>query len=211
MLRHIADGSAADWLDLSPAGWSDTVGFGPAGFEAYARLRFIPAPEYHGQRENDHDPDPPEDVEALRPVIETLAWFTTTPDDAYFCLWEGWGLGGMTDVNPDGTMTPRPAAFPREILDHPGVVGCARAYLLFRGPLADLGQWGATPSQPGWPPPDPPPAFVWPADRAWCVARDVDPHWAGIGGSAEAVAAVCALPDRDVVPARRGEDVPEYR
>lgn len=26
----------------------------------------------------------------------------------------------------------------------------------------------------------PPPAFVWPSEHAWCVACDVDPHFASI-------------------------------
>ena len=65
----------------------------------------------------------------------------------------------------------------------PKVVVPNRAYWLFRGPLADVGHWD---SAQGWPGQfrlsRAKPAFVWPGDRAWCVAEDVDPHWAGIGG-----------------------------
>lgn len=45
----------------------------------------------------------------------------------------------------------------------------------------------------------PTPSFVWPADRTWCVTCDVDPHFATIGGSAEAIAATLALTEIDVV------------
>ena len=31
------------------------------------------------------------------------------------------------------------------------------------------------------------PAFIWPEDRTWCVANDVDPPWAGIGASRDAI------------------------
>ncbi|MFI7167224.1 hypothetical protein ACIBM3_32735 [Rhodococcus erythropolis] len=31
------------------------------------------------------------------------------------------------------------------------------------------------------------PAFMWPADRAWCVTGDVDPHFVVIAGPTEAI------------------------
>jgi hypothetical protein len=37
--------------------WQQLVGFGPAGFPAYARLRFLPDPTYEGQSENDVEID----------------------------------------------------------------------------------------------------------------------------------------------------------
>ena len=56
----------------------------------------------------------------------------------------------------------------------------------------------------------PAPAFVWPADHAWCVASDVDPHGAGIGAGRPAIAALTAAPDLDVVPARPDGPQPTY-
>jgi hypothetical protein len=44
-------------------------------------------------------------------------------------------------------------------------------------------------------------AFIWPADHAWCVANDVDPHWAGIGADVSAVSELLADPRLDVVAA----------
>ena len=55
------------------------------------------------------------------------------------------------------------------------------------------------------------PAFVWPADRAWCVAKDVDPHWAGIGGAAALVTELTGDPRLDVVAADPTQDQPAYR
>jgi len=54
------------------------------------------------------------------------------------------------------------------------------------------------------------PAFVWPADQAWCVARDVDPHWAGIGGTAHLLSRLLTDPGLDVVPADPAEEQPAY-
>ena len=47
------DLSAADWIARSDLPWSQLVSFGPAGFDGYARLRFLPDPAYPGQSEND--------------------------------------------------------------------------------------------------------------------------------------------------------------
>jgi hypothetical protein len=47
----------------------------------------------------------------------------------------------------------------------------------------------------------PNPAFIWPADRAWCVTNDVDPHWAGIAATAAAIDDLLASPALDMVRA----------
>ena len=57
----------------------------------------------------------------------------------------------------------------------------------------------------------PPPAFIWPADRSWCVALDVDPHYAGIGARSEAIARLVAHPALDAVEADPQEQQPSYR
>jgi hypothetical protein len=72
-----------------------------------------------------------------------------------------------------------------------------------------LGAAERWPGQPGLHMPDL--AFIWPADRAWCVANDVDPHWAGIGADVSAIDQLLADPRLDVVPADPREDQPSYR
>jgi hypothetical protein len=85
------DLSAADWIAHSDLRWSQLVGFGAAGFDAYARLRFLPDPAYPGQSENDV---PAEDwrTDPLPRLFEVLATHTATPEDCYFCVWEGVGV-----------------------------------------------------------------------------------------------------------------------
>jgi len=85
------DLSAADWIAHSDLRWSQLVGFGPAGFDAYARLRFLPDPAGPGQSENDA---PAEDwrIDPLPRLFEVLATQTATPEDCYFCVWEGVGV-----------------------------------------------------------------------------------------------------------------------
>lgn len=55
-----------------------------------------------------------------------------------------------------------------------------------------------------------PPAFVWPADRAWCLASDIDPHWAGIGADTATIRTLMTRDDIDVVPADRYARQPFY-
>jgi hypothetical protein len=91
-LTPCSDLSPASWIMASDRPWQQLVGFGPAGFSAHARLRFRPDPAYEGQRENDVeiDGDPPSETERLRAVLKVLTRHTRTPDDCYFCLWDGW-------------------------------------------------------------------------------------------------------------------------
>ncbi|XVV08596.1 hypothetical protein ACQP2X_27535 [Actinoplanes sp. CA-131856] len=80
----------------------------------------------------------------------------------------------------------------------PKVVLPHREFFLFRGAFADYA------------PDFQPPAFVWPADHAWCLAADVDPHWAGVGATAAAIADLIADPRLDVVPADPSAAQPFY-
>jgi hypothetical protein len=227
--------SPADWLTGSDLPWQQLVTFGPAGFQAYARLRFLPDPTYPGQSENDVERERPPEHELLRTALDVLSEHTLTPDDCYFCLWEGWGTeidgddgtqvvyiaaGPMPPIYRDPPEASRagPAAnpiapaFPPTVLDGPKVTIPGRAFFLFRGSLADFGDWGAADQRPGEPRdwmPDP--AFIWPVDHAWCIADDVDPHYAGIGADAVAIGRLLAHPQLDVVSADPGAEQPDYR
>jgi hypothetical protein len=56
-LAVCSDLSPADWIVASDVPWPRLVTIGPAGFSAYARVRFIPDPSHDGQREIEADPD----------------------------------------------------------------------------------------------------------------------------------------------------------
>jgi len=55
-----------------------------------------------------------------------------------------------------------------------------------------------------------PPAFIWPADHAWCIANDVDPHWAGIGASVAAIDELLVDPRLDIVRDDPNQEQPYY-
>ena len=188
-LSVCTDISAANWLVGQDLPWYQLTASGPIGFPAYARLRFIPDPTYEGQRENDAESP----ADALTPtddgyltendqfkiVAEILSPYTSTPDDCFFCLWDGWGWDAVGD---DLSMVKIPN----------------RDYWLFRGALTDLGNWGSAVKTERHETVQNP-AFMWPADHAWCVTGDVDPHFAVIAGPAEAIDLIIADPRLDAV------------
>ena len=191
-LRLCSDLSPADWITTSDLPWDRLVTFGPAGFPAHARLRLLPDPDHPGQSENDVvvAADAPSDHARLTVALQVLEHHTRTPEDCYSCLWDGWGC----------------------LLDGPRVVVPNRAYFLFRGSVSDVGDRGSAGTWPSRPGSDlPGPALVWPADHAWCVAHDVDPHWIGIGAGTAAIDELLSDPRIDVVRADPREAQPRYR
>lgn len=193
------------WLRARDVSWQQVSGYGPPGFEAYARLRFLPDPEYQGQPSSVHSrPDGGLAWEAtqLQAAVAALRQYSSTPDRAFYCLWEGWGIAPDDFLRISGSTSAASPDVVEESMDRAAwvTVGDRRCHL-FEGSLDDFIWWGAreeTPSEDG---PEVKFAFTWPADRAWCVAADVDLHWAGMGGSAHAIEALIGTPGLDVVEA----------
>src|SRR5215218_1488514 len=130
MLQYCNNVSAADWIVQAQIPYEQLINFGPPDFPAYARLRFIPDPTKPGQDEadayvpGDHVPE----MQQTRLALEHLRRFTATPEDCYFCVWEGYG-----DLN-----------LPPSVLDGPMVAIPHRRYFLLHGSLADLDSWEET-------------------------------------------------------------------
>lgn len=184
------DTAVADWLVTSTTPPWQLITLGPSGFAAYARLRFIPDPTWPGQAETDVDIDDGHlvDIDQSARALHVLESFTATAERCYFCVWDGYS---------DIILPPNP---PFIELPH-------RRYALFQGALSDIDRWCAELGDGNVAPP----ALAWPADRSWCFTKDVDPHWAGVGGSHAAIDALVDDAVLDVVRARPGEDPPAYR
>jgi hypothetical protein len=217
--------SAADWIQHSELPWPQLVGFSPAGFDAYARLRLLPDPTRPGQRENDVGEG--WRLDQLPRLFEVLTTHTATPNDCYFCVWDGYGNTAVAsnvdavDLDEDAVVQfkdpdAQPAVPPRPpnstaTENLPKVVIPHRACWLFRGPLAEVGAWDTASGWPGQVHFDQAePAFVWPADRAWSIAHDVDPHWMGVGGDNGLISELTTDPHLDVIPADPTKDQPSY-
>lgn len=209
-LRPVSDTTHGDWLgDADPA-------LGPAGFDAYVRV-LHPWDHSHESRERIEGHLPERELAA---VVKVLARHTRTPHDSFHALWDGYGdiLGGEavgfltfaagSPVWPGRIFTrpkpppPPPPAFAPEILDGPRLRVAGRDHLLFAGPLADAGRWGAASFGHGIPRDINSPNLLWPADHAWCLATDIDTAWTGIGGSAALADALLAEPHLEVVRTR---------
>lgn len=135
-----------------------------------------------------------EDAEesSLRAVLATLVSHTTTPADGYAAIWEG--IVGTREA-PQAPRVPIPN----------------REMLLFTGPIDELrdtvavawyGQGGGHAE----------PHLVWPADRAWCVACDVDEEIEfSVGCSAETAQALITAFPGTVRRVRYGEPAQLFR
>ena len=212
------DVSPAQWVEQSLSDFAKVRSLLPEGFSAYARvfhpaylddareqpIRWSTVASWAGrtvhplmqfervadlsEEHGDIYKDPPWGLlpqhgsipeEECRTLLSILRDFTSTPDQCFFCLWEGYG-------NID----------PRLYKASSRVKAPGRDYLLFRGPLAavmsflhwDCGFWGDSPN------------IWWPADRAWCVATDIDLFDTYVGGSTECINAVLGSPDLEALP-----------
>lgn len=194
-LRLCSDLSPATWLVESQVDPDRLITVGPDGFEAYARLRFIPDPTAPGQPEPTvTDPDHPTDLSRVQRALHVLAEFTTTPLESYFCRWDGYVDLGIPRGWPLVAIPPH--------VDVP-----LRSFALYRGQVTDIDEWGAPWGDPdgAWSP-----AYAWPADHAWCYTHDVDPHWAVIAASQPAIDALLATPGLDVVQVLPTDVMPTY-
>lgn len=136
-------------------------------------------------------PEDPGDEDAVRAALAILASCTTTPDSGFAAIWEGWG------GNPPAPPAPR--------LEIPN-----REMLLFTGPVDVLRDAAALAwDEPGI---QVEPHLVWPEDRAWCLACEVDEEIEFTVGCSSGVAGVLC----DAFPGRSrrvpyGAELPLYR
>lgn len=109
-LVAVADTSAGAWIRDALADWSThtVAAHVPAGFEAYTLVRQA--------RGDDRNPDV--DLQARSIVVGILAANTTTPEDCFHAVWDGYGWlhVGSTFVleaesKPPGARRLRPAPF----------------------------------------------------------------------------------------------------
>lgn len=116
------------------------------------------------------------DARETAALARVLGGFTATPSEAYFCLWEGYGL------EETAAWADRPMR-----VETPD-----RAYHLLTGPVAAA---PVLPTPVEWRCA----SLWWPADRAWLVATELDGYLTYVGGDRAAIDAVLADPDLDAV------------
>jgi hypothetical protein len=112
-------------------------------------------------------------LELARPLLETLQRFTPAQTHCGYALWEGYNcVTGMPTI---------------------AKLKAGRNYFLFEGQLVGLGTslcvgtWQSA-------------NLVWPEDRTWCLASDVDLMSSYLGGSQTVVNALLANPALEACP-----------
>jgi hypothetical protein len=131
----------------------------------------------------------------LADILEILAGVTADPGDCYHAVWDGWGWlhgSGTTIVSyhesvppPLRVPPPAPPALPGELFSGPRLRHPHRDYLLFHGPLRAALTIGQHVTMDWWRPQSP--SLLWPADRSWLLATEIDFDSTLVGGSAELV------------------------
>jgi hypothetical protein len=131
----------------------------------------------------------------LDDVLEVLAGHTLDPGDCYHAVWDGWGWlhpgGAMSfasatsDPRPFRPVPPAPPALPGQVPAGPRLSHPHRDYLLFHGPLhAALGIGHQVTAD--WRLPQSP-NLLWPPDRSWLLATEIDFDSTLVGGSKQLV------------------------
>jgi len=140
------------------------------------------------------------DEEALSPLCDVLAAHTTTPDDCLYGLWEGWGwIYGSPAIATLGSREPVASLFTAQELASPRLHLPSRDYLLLCGPLSGalaLSCYGE--SWPAWQSPN----LLWPADRAWVLASEIDFNSTLVAGDTDLIADILACPALESWPVR---------
>jgi hypothetical protein len=188
------------WAEV--AAWSGLPLRNDAQFHSIALPPHEPggAPPFGGQGPRQGSLYVP-DAEALAAIARH---WTRTPQDCWFCVWDGFGWPGFTmsaSMTESGAPTefveqPRRDPVPGPVRDGPRVRLPHRDYLLYRGTAAAVSEVAGLDGT--W---DQCPNLWWPADRAWCVASDIDLQWSYVGGPRGLIDAILADDRIEALPA----------
>ena len=109
-------------------------------------------------------------------LVEHLRGATTTPEQCFFAVWEGWGDSVFPASSPPMLVLP------------------CRGYHVFSGPVESaMTSLSAIPfhrSANLW----------WPSDHAWCIASEIDLAWTYVGGARRDIDALLADQRLDISP-----------
>lgn len=102
-------------------------------------------------------------------LIEILCKYTSTKENCYFAIWDGWNLPDLEKLRD---ITVRLQLTDRCYYLVEADIGTAVNQITSL-PLKAAGMW-------------------WPKDRAWCVATEVDMMWTYIGGTGACISEILA-------------------
>jgi hypothetical protein len=193
------------WADV--AAWSGMPLRNDAQFHSIALPPTDPGgpPPFGGQGPRKGSLYPP-DAEVVASIAR--AW-TSVPEDCWFCVWDGFGWNSVgehavltaTDEPSEVVREPRRDPVPEPVRNGPRVRLPHRDYLLYKGPagavVATAGLAGGGQCANLW----------WPADRAWCVASEIDLQSTYVGGPRGLIDAIVADTKIEALPASTDDPV----
>ncbi len=147
------------------------------------------------------------DAEVLAAILRD---WTATPEDCWFCVWDGFGWDGastfaaLTEAGqpPEIIEEPRRDPVPGPVREGPRVRLPNRDYFLYQGPVEAVGTLASLDGTGGQSP-----NLWWPADRAWCVGTEIDLQWTYVGGPRGLADAVLADDRIEALPAAPDDPV----
>jgi len=194
--------------------WADVAAWSAMPLRKDAQFHSIALPPAALSGPPPYGSQGPQEGSLYLPDAEVLAaigrdW-TATPEDCWFCVWDGfgWDTAGTFAVltetgQPPGVIEePRPDPVPGPVREGRRVHLPHRDYLLYAGPaeaVATLAGLDGTGGQC--------PNIWWPADRAWCMASEIDLPWTYVSGPRGLIDAVLADDRIEALPAAPDDPV----
>jgi len=179
--------------------WAEVAAWSGMPLHRDAQFHSIALPPVRPEAEAPWRSQGPEEGNLYLPDAEAIAGlareWTTTPHRCWFCVWNGYGWQGTQFASPGELGLTLPDPVPAAIRNGPLVRLPHRDYLLYVGPaeavtaVAPLSGSDQTPN------------LWWPADRAWCVATEIDLPWTYVGGPGGLINSILADERIEAVPA----------
>jgi hypothetical protein len=217
------------WIDRMPVRWSEVAAWSGKTFHSRVQFDAVsrpssaaesrPAPPWNRPPDTGNMPSA-----ILRHLCDMLDGRTSSPDQCWFCLWDGYGWigdssaadartrastanskGSAAELGTSNMQQAVPPVFTEQIIEGPRVNLPNRRYFLLRGPLDAATELGWMLDNCQFVPQSP--NLFWPDDRSWCVATEIDLDSSYLGGSETLVERLLADQDLEALRVMPGDPI----
>jgi hypothetical protein len=188
--------------------WAEVAAWSGQPLRADSQFHSIALPPGHPAAAAPWSSQGPEPGRLYRPDAEVLAGllpaWTTVPEQCFFCLWDGYDWAGVRLTTGGQPPVRLPDPVPAPIRQGPRVRLPHRDYLLATAPVEAVTAVAALTNSSQTP------NLWWPADRAWCVATEIDLPWTYVAGPAALIETIRADPRLEALPAAPADPVNRF-
>ena len=181
--------------EYQPVRWSTVAEWSGKMYHCLISFEGLSVPKSgYGSADQPWTHDPEEDRIEYEDIVELssfLSNYTSTPDQYYFAVWDGYGsfsAGASAIMTTSGGI---PLLPPVDVDKAQRLRGVHREYLLYSGPPS-FNDFFDFPGLDG-------PNIWWPADRSWCVSTDIDLDSTYIGASEDCIERLLSHPSLEVL------------